>query len=102
MALIKVTPEELKAKGDAFNDLASRMQRNTSSIFEKVESLKAMWKGEAYDAFYTRIKGFEGDLQSLKLLMDKYGEYLDVEHANYLNAEAKIIEAARDKLSSAL
>lgn len=99
MSKIMVSPEELNTKGMEFHELASRFQRNTAQIYEKVESLRSQWSGEGYEAFYVRIRGFENDLESLRILMDKYGEFLEVTHANYLNAEANIIEQVRDKLS---
>lgn len=100
MVVIKVTPEELNTKAQEFFGLAERLQRNYQDIYEKVEALRGQWNGEGFDAFYTRIQGFKNDLESLKLLLEKYSEYLETEHANYLNAEAQIIESARDKLTS--
>lgn len=97
---IKVSPEELKAKGSEMYGLASRLQTCCDQIYERVDSLSGTWKGEAFEAFRTRIYGFKNDLDSLKALLDKYGEFLEVTHANYLNNEAKIIESARDTLSS--
>jgi len=101
-AYLRVSPEELKVKGNEMYGLAQRLNANCNQIYDKVEMLQASWKGEAFEAFRVRIYGFKSDLDSLRNLLEKYGEFLEVTHANYLNAEARIIEAARDNLVSSV
>lgn len=95
-----VSPQELQAASERVRESTARYKASYDRIYAAVDSLATHWSGEANQAFVAQIRGFENDLDNMRKLLDKYGEFLFVSGNNYQNAENIIITNAGTELSS--
>jgi len=88
---IRVTPETLKQMSSTADGWRASVESCKTKIYDEVNTLSQSWNGEAQQAWFSKIKGFEDDFLRLAALLSKYSQYLSSTAETYSRAEAQIV-----------
>lgn len=88
--ILKVTPEKLFSSSDEFGNMGSQMNNLTNEMLELVRNLKAVWQGEASEAYSGKFASLQTDMDKLYRmvkehsadLMEMANAYKEAENAN--------------------
>ena len=85
MAVIKVTPDELRAEAKKVRDKAAEYQQlyKTELLSKNLGDLANVWWGEDQSAYSTRVKEFEPKFNNMYQLMIDYADLLDKAAGEY-------------------
>ncbi len=94
--VLKVSPEQLTSAADSFRSEGSNIQNITSEMMSKVTSLTSVWEGEASQAYITKFKGLDDDIQRMIRMINEHvtdlndmaNEYRQAEQQNESDASA--------------
>lgn len=89
---IKVSPEKLKETASSFSNEGNKIQSLTNEMLNKASALSSSWEGEAAQAYMTKFKSLETDIQTLIRMVN--------EHVSDLNQMADAYSAAEKQNES--
>ncbi|MFT3952515.1 MAG: WXG100 family type VII secretion target [Oscillospiraceae bacterium] len=84
--IIRVSSEQLISTAGEFQSAGSLIQTLTADMMNKVASLSASWEGDASQAYLTKFKGLETDINKLISMVN--------EHVSDLQAMAEVYASA--------
>lgn len=97
MSFYQVTSSELRNRAEEMRNLNSRFKSEEETLRGSEESLKAMWEGEANEAFHS---AFVHDASSMDMFYEAVEQYIAallVIAERYEIAERKNAELARNR-----
>ncbi|MDO4413731.1 MAG: WXG100 family type VII secretion target [Erysipelotrichaceae bacterium] len=92
--MIKVSPEVLNRTAQEFSDEGTQLNTLTNQMLEVVGSMTSTWQGEASNAFITKFKGLEPDMQRMFRMVQEHSRDLQEMAAGYARAEQENAEIA--------
>lgn len=69
---ILVTPQELKNTSVEFKNQGTRVRDLTAAMTEIVTGLTSIWEGEASQAYLTKFRGLDDDIQRMYNMIDEH------------------------------
>ncbi len=96
--VIRVTPEELKARAGRMESKSQEIQTKTQQMTEMVNTLTGrIWSGEAQAEYSRKFTGLQDDITKLhKMIKDQ------VEHLNMIANEYQRVENANKETAASL
>lgn len=94
--MIKVSPEVLNRTASDFSSQGSKLNNTTNQMMELVQSLSSSWQGEASNAYLTKFKALEDDMQKMFRMVQEHSRDLQEMAENYSLAEQQNEEEAAD------
>jgi len=92
--MIKVSPDVLNRTASEFADEGTQLNNLTNQMLEIVQSMTSTWQGEASNAFITKFRGLEPDMQRMFRMVQEHSRDLQEMAAAYANAEQQNAEIA--------
>lgn len=89
---LKVTPEKLTAAAQEFQTQGNSVSSLTSEMMNLVTSLSTIWEGEAGQAYITKFKGLEDDIQLMIRMINEHVTDLNEMARQYQDAETTILD----------
>lgn len=89
MALIRVTPAELRQKAEMLNEMNTGVKMRIAEFDSACQALAAQWEGEARDAFVNAYTQDKQQMEYFVKVMDSYYQTLIQIADNYDNAEMR-------------
>ena len=87
-----VTPEELKNTASEFSSQGSTVKSITAEMMSLVEELRSAYEGEAANAFFTRFKALQEDMNQIDAKIQEHVSDLNEMATNYQAAENTLTE----------
>jgi len=84
---ILVTVEELMNTSNEFNAQGSQIASLASDMVNTVTSLSSSWEGEASQAYVTKFKGLEDDIQKMLRMVNEHVKDLQEMAVQYQSVE---------------
>ena len=102
-AVIRVTPEELKASAARMEEFAGQVKNQTQQMIEIVTSLTGrIWSGEAETQYVTKFNGLNDDIAKLVELIKKNSQNLYAISNEYQTTENTNRESAATLVSDVI
>lgn len=92
---IMVTPELLESTAATIEQLANEYKAQYTELYATTGALAQTWTGEDNVAFVNQIEGFKDDLEKMRVLMNRYAEYLRTTAKSYRDTQETITKQAR-------
>lgn len=86
--ILKVTPEKLISTSQEFQQSGGRIRNLTQEMVSMVDSLKAVWEGEAATAYSTKFHQLDDDMEKMHRMIDEHVRDLEEMARQYQTAEA--------------
>ncbi len=77
MALIQVTPEELRGKANELRTIKSDHDEAMAKMKTLIMGLNETWKGEAQDAFVAKFESMQPTFTSFSEMVEQYAQLMD-------------------------
>lgn len=74
MAMIRVTPEELRGQGQAVITMAENIREILSNLETQINTICDSWDGMAQDAFLASYESMKSTLQQFPDIVDGMGQ----------------------------
>jgi len=84
---LKVTPEKLLASSEEFGNCGQQMNGLTQEMLTLVQSLQAVWQGEASSAYGNRFVSLQTDMDKLYRMVLEHSQDLSEMAREYMEAE---------------
>lgn len=85
---LKVSPAELEAKAGDFNNVMSQIKTLTDDMMTDVTGLSATWTGEASDAYISKFKQLQTDMDTMGRMIKEHITNLTNMSADYTSTES--------------
>lgn len=95
MAEFTVTASELKSKANELSSLNNKFQQEITTLVTEENALKAMWEGEAKEAFSTAFNRDKAKMDNFHKAIQDYIQKLNMIAAQYEQAERTNVATAR-------
>ena len=92
--ILRVTPEKLIAKSTQFAESDNKVNNLTNQMLDIVGQLNSTWAGEAASAYYTKLRGLQGDMQKLHRMIQEHSTDLNEMATTYKTAEDANLQTA--------
>lgn len=92
--ILKVTPEKLIASAGEFGSIGTRIRGLTEEMMNNVNSMKAVWMGEAADAYSGRFLSLQSDMDKMHRMIQEHVTDLQEMAQQYQIAETANAEEA--------
>lgn len=92
--ILRVTPEELITTASEFGAKASAVNNLTSEMLSLANGLTGVWEGEAANAYITKFRSLEDDMQRIYRMIQEHSRDLEEMGRVFKEAEAANIEQA--------
>lgn len=89
---IKVTPEKLTAAAQDFQSQGNNISSLTGEMMNLVTSLNHVWEGEAGQAYITKFKGLEDDIQLMIKMINEHVTDLNEMAREYQTTESSVMD----------
>lgn len=97
--LLRVTPEKLLSSSEEFGTTATFMKGLTQEMMSLVDSLKAVWTGEAASAYSGKFNMLQTDMDKLyKMVLEHSQDLSDMAQA-YREAESTNLETGNSMMT---
>ena len=97
--LLRVTPEKLLSASEEFGTTATFMKGLTQEMMSMVDSLKAVWTGEAASAYSGKFNMLQTDMDKLyKMVLEHSQDLSDMAQA-YREAESANLETGNSMMT---
>ena len=93
---LRVTPEKMLAVSGQFGQSDSTVNGLTQQMMDIVTQLNSTWAGEAATAYYSKLKGLEGDMQKLHRMIQEHTTDLSDMAKTYQEAEKANLQTANE------
>ena len=93
---LRVTPEKLISVSGQFAQSDSTVNGLTQNMMDIVTQLHSTWTGEAATAYYSKLKGLEGDMQKLHRMIQEHTTDLNDMAKTYQEAEKANLQTANE------
>ena len=93
---LRVTPEKLISVSGQFAQSDSTVNGLTQNMMDIVTQLNSTWTGEAATAYYSKLKGLEGDMQKLHRMIQEHTTDLNDMAKTYQEAEKANLQTANE------
>lgn len=93
---LRVTPEKMISVAAQFSQSDSTVNGLTNNMMDIVTQLNSTWAGEAATAYYTKLKGLEGDMQKLHRMIQEHATDLQDMAKTYQEAEKANLQTANE------
>ena len=90
--IIKVNSEQLAQTAAEFGNKAGVVGNLTSEMTDMVTSLASSWEGEASNAYVTKFRGLDNDIQMLIKMVQEHSTDLEEMARLYQEAENQNME----------
>lgn len=90
--IIKVNSEQLVQTAGEFGNEAGIVGNLTAEMTNLVVGLASSWEGEAANAYVTKFKGLENDIQMLVRMVQEHSTDLEDMARRYGDAESQNLE----------
>lgn len=97
MAKYEVTVAQLKSVKGELESYNSEFRNRVKDLESKQQELKAMWQGDANDAFNAAFEGDKDKWEQFANLMEQYIAALEQIAARYEQAEAANVDIAKQR-----
>ncbi|MDD2980435.1 MAG: WXG100 family type VII secretion target [Hespellia sp.] len=85
--IIKVSPELLISTAGEFNNQGSAINSLTGEMVQLVSGMSSIWEGEAANAYMTKFKGLEDDIQKMIKMVQEHSTDLEEMARIYQDAD---------------
>lgn len=85
--ILKVTPEKLISTSEEFGASGQSMNNLTQEMMSLVQSLKAIWNGEAAMAYGNKFSSLQSDMDKLYRMVMEHSQDLTEMAQGYMEAE---------------
>lgn len=85
--ILKVTPEKLISTSEEFGVCGQNMNSLTQEMMSLVQSLKAIWSGEASMAYGNKFSSLQSDMDKLYRMVMEHSQDLTEMAQGYMEAE---------------
>lgn len=92
--IIRVTPERLIQASQEFSTQGGTIANLTSQMVNLATALSASWEGDASNAYITKFKSLENDIQVMNRMIQEHSNDLMQMAQLYSSAEEANIEDA--------
>lgn len=97
---IEVTTQDLRnLNNEIVNSLAPQYEQQYTSLYNRMDDMKATWQGMDIDAYLNRIEGFRREFQTMKSIMEQYAAYLLQSAEAYEGAQEDIKNRANQLIN---
>lgn len=83
---LRVTPEQLESTANEFASKGTTVGNLTAQMTQLVEGLSSIWEGEAANAYTTKFRQLDDDIQKIVCMIQ--------EHSSDLNEMARVYRDA--------
>lgn len=97
--IIKVTPQKLNTTAEEFKNQSTNISTLTNEMMNKITALSSSWEGDASQAYITKFKSLEKDIQMLQRMIQEHVSDLQQMAAEYAAAEQSNTQEANALLS---
>ena len=94
MSFFQVTSTELRTKAEELKGLNQKFVNEMENLVSSENTLKAIWEGEANEAFSREFQRDIVQLQNFKEVVNQYSEALLVIAQKYEEAESRNVSLA--------
>ncbi|WP_167955890.1 WXG100 family type VII secretion target [Anaerosporobacter faecicola] len=94
--IIKVTPEQLSSTADTFSTKGKNVSSLTTEMTNLAVGLSAIWTGDAAEAYRTKFKDLDADIQKINKMIQEHAADLKEMASVYTKAE----KDSQDEISS--
>lgn len=95
MALIQVTPDELRNKSTSLRLSRSKHDDAMREIDGIINALDSVWKGPAQSAFVEKYRGMKGKFGEFSDMIENYARLMDTAAAEMEEVDASILAKMR-------
>ena len=92
--IIKVSPDVLNRTAGEFSTEGTQLNTLTTQMMDLVQSLSSSWQGEASNAYLTKFKGLENDMQKMFRMVQEHSKDLQEMAMAYADAERQNVDIA--------
>ncbi len=90
MRKISVEVEQLESCAARMEEKNQDYLRNCNALFDAVELMSSVWKGEDNTAFTSKILSYESDFHQLHVLGNEYIDFLRNSAKSYRNTQQEL------------
>lgn len=77
MALIQITPDDLKSKANELRGLKSEHDETMQKMKTLIEGLNEIWKGDAQDAYVEKYHSMQSTFTNFSEMLEGYAKLMD-------------------------
>lgn len=89
--ILRVTPEQLESAAAEFSSKGSAISNLTRNMTQMVESLSAVWEGEAATAYIGKFRQLDDDIQKMNRMVQEHVNDLQMMAKTYRDAENDVV-----------
>lgn len=97
--LLKVTPEKLNQAASEFSTSGKNISSMTAEMMSIIDSLKAIWQGNAATEYSGRFAGLRDDIEKINRIIEEHVADLNQMALEYQNAEDASVEESAKLMS---
>lgn len=90
--ILKVQPEQLIQASSEFRTKGQRIGTLLDQMMNLVTNLTSVWEGDAGNAYITKFKGLQDDIQLVLRMVDEHSRDLNDMATEYKNAEQEAMD----------
>lgn len=92
--IIKVSPQLLSSTATEFGNQGNQISNITAEMMSLINGMVSVWEGEAANAYITKFRGLEDDIQKMIRMIQEHSSDLQKISQIYVKADTENAQEA--------